>query len=48
MRQWISNVWYLGGKEIRSFFTDYALFALLVFMFTFSVYSVSQTASAMP
>ena len=45
MRQWISNVWYLGGKEIRSFFTDYALFALLVFMFTFSVYSVSQNVT---
>ena len=37
MRQWISNVWHLGGKEIRSFFTDYALLALLVFMFSFSV-----------
>ena len=45
MRQWISNVWYLGGKEIRSFFTDYALFALLVFMFSFSVYSVSQNVT---
>ncbi|MBH5328975.1 ABC transporter permease [Eikenella sp. S3360] len=42
MRQWLKNVWYLGGKEIRSFFTDYALFGLLVFMFTFSVYSVSK------
>ena len=45
MRQWISNVWHLGGKEIRSFFTDYALFALLVFMFSFSVYSVSQNVT---
>ena len=45
MRQWISNVWHLGGKEVRSFFTDYALFALLVFMFSFSVYSVSQNAT---
>lgn len=45
MRQWLKNVWYLGGKEIRSFFTDYALFALLVFMFTFSVYSVSQNVT---
>ncbi|OAM26451.1 hypothetical protein A7P95_09755 [Eikenella longinqua] len=45
MRQWLKNVWYLGGKEIRSFFTDYALFALLVFMFTFSVYSVSKNVT---
>lgn len=46
MRQWLKSVWYLGGKEIRSFFTDYALFALLVFMFTFSVYSVSKNMTS--
>ena len=44
MRQWISNVWYLGGKEIRSFFTDYALFALLVFMFTFPCIPCRKTS----
>ncbi len=41
MQRLLSNIWHLGVKELRSLRTDPVLLALIVYTFTFAVYSVS-------
>ncbi|MGV8935758.1 MAG: ABC transporter permease [Allorhizobium sp.] len=44
MRQWLSNVFSLGIKELSSLRADPALVILIVYVFTFAVYSVATGA----
>lgn len=44
MKQWLSNVWRLGVKEIRSLRADPVLIVLIVYVFSFAVYSVATGA----
>lgn len=44
MRQWISNVFRLGRKELSSLRTDPVLILLIVYVFSFAVYSVATGA----
>ncbi len=41
MRQWLSNVFRLGRKEIASLASDKALAFFIVYSFTFSIYSIA-------
>jgi ABC-2 type transport system permease protein len=41
----ISNIFWLGTKELRSFFGDFVLVGLVVWSFSFSVYSQAQSNS---
>lgn len=42
MKRWIKNVYFLSGKEIRSFFSDYTLLVLVIIMFTVMIYSIAK------
>jgi len=42
MRVW-SNIFWLGTKELRSVFSDYAMLALIVWAFSFSIYIRSNS-----
>lgn len=42
MKQWLKNVYFLCGKEIKSFFSDFTLFVLVVIIFTVTIYSVAK------
>ncbi|UDW83042.1 ABC transporter permease [Pasteurella canis] len=42
MQQWIKNVYFLCGKEIRSFFSDFTLLILVIMMFTVTIYSIAK------
>jgi len=44
MRQWISNVWRLGLKELSSLRADPVLIVLIVYVFSLGVYSVATGA----
>ncbi|TMM51757.1 ABC transporter permease [Sulfitobacter sabulilitoris] len=44
MRQ-LTNIFWLGSKELRSFFSDMVMFVFLIWSFTFSIYS-EATGSA--
>ena len=44
MRQWLSNVFNLGLKELSSLRADPALVILIAYVFTFAVYSVATGA----
>lgn len=44
MKQWLFNVWRLGMKEIHSLRADPVLIVLIVYVFTFAVYSVATGA----
>ena len=41
MWRWLSNVWRLSWKELRSLATDVPLMGLILFAFTASVYSLT-------
>ncbi|MGY4676842.1 ABC-2 transporter permease [Pasteurella sp. P03HT] len=42
MKQWLKNVYFLCGKEIRSFFSDVTLLVLVIIMFTVTIYSIAK------
>lgn len=44
MRHFLKNVWRLGIKELRAFRSDPILIALVIYIFTFAVYSVATGA----
>jgi ABC-2 type transport system permease protein len=44
MKQWLSNVWRLGVKEIRSLRADPVLIVLIIYVFSIAVYSVATGA----
>ena len=44
MRRWLTNVWRLGLKEVRSLGADPALVILVIYVFTLAVYSVATGA----
>ncbi len=44
MRQWLTNVFRLGLKEISSLRADPVLILLIVYVFSFAVYSVATGA----
>lgn len=44
MKQWLINVWLLGLKEIQSLRSDPVLLVLIVYVFSFAVYSVATGA----
>ncbi|MGB3247065.1 MAG: ABC transporter permease [Sulfitobacter sp.] len=44
MRQWLTNVFRLGLKELRSLRADPVLIALIIYMFSFAVYAVATGA----
>lgn len=51
MKRWIKNVYFLSGKEIRSFFSDYTLLVLVIIMFTVMIIpspKASRPKSKMP
>lgn len=41
----LSNIFWLGTKELRSFFKDYVLLGFVIWSFTFSVYTQAQSNS---
>jgi hypothetical protein len=41
----LSNIFWLGAKELRSFFSDFVLLGFVIWSFTFSVYSQAQSNS---
>ena len=41
----VSNIFWLGTKELRSFFRDFVLLGFVIWSFTFSVYSQAQSNS---
>ena len=41
----LQNIFWLGTKELRSFFRDYVFFGFVVFSFSFSIYSQAQSNS---
>ena len=41
----VSNIFWLGTKELRSFFGDLVLVGLVIWSFSFSVYSQAQSDS---
>ncbi len=44
MRQWLTNVYRLGLKELRSLRADPVLIALIIYMFSFAIYAVATGA----
>jgi len=46
MRQWLANVGWLCGKELRSLLRDTTLMVLIVFAFTAAIYSVAKGIKA--
>ncbi|MFX0546352.1 ABC transporter permease [Roseovarius sp. S1116L3] len=44
MFQWLSNIYRLGRKELRSLWTDPALLFLIIYLFSFAVYAVATGA----
>ena len=42
MKQFLRNIFYLGVKEIRGFFRDPLMVLLVVYVFTFGVYSAAK------
>lgn len=44
MRQWLSNIYRLGLKELRSLRADPVLLLLIVYVFSFAVYAVATGA----
>ncbi|MFX0543053.1 ABC transporter permease [Roseovarius sp. S4756] len=44
MIQWLSNIYRLGRKELRSLWTDPALLFLIIYVFSFAVYAVATGA----
>jgi ABC-2 type transport system permease protein len=45
MRQSAANIFWLGTKELRSFFRDYVLLALVVYAFTIAVYAQATSTA---
>jgi ABC-2 type transport system permease protein len=41
----LETIFWLGTKELRSFFSDYVLLALVLYAFTFAVFMQSQSSS---
>jgi ABC-2 type transport system permease protein len=41
----LSNIFWLGTKELRSFFRDFVLLALVIWAFSFTVYTQAQSNS---
>ena len=41
----LRNIFWLGTKEVRSFFQDYVLLGLVIWSFSFSVYTQAQSSS---
>src|SRR5581483_462454 len=41
----LSNIFWLGTKELRSFFSDWVLLGLVVYSFSFAVISQAQSNS---
>lgn len=44
MKQWFTNVYRLGIKELRSLRADPVLIALIIYMFSFAIYAVATGA----
>jgi len=45
MRRSLATIYWLGVKELRSFFHDYVLLAFVIYAFSIAVYSQSQSSS---
>ena len=43
--RYISNIYWLGTKELRSFSHDLVLLGLVIYTFSFAVYSQAQSQS---
>ena len=41
----LTNIWWLGLKELRSFMSDAVLFAFVIYAFTWTVYSQATGTS---